>query len=126
MSEATLSQAVYRNVFLILTLLLTLTVGAAFLPMGGGPALAVAGAIAMTKALLVVLYFMHVRVGSRLVQVFIIVSILWLLLLVGLTMNDYMTRTWDVHGTTWPPIPVQLEDTPSSPTQEPERTTGAH
>lgn len=56
--------------------------------------LAVAGA----KALLVVLYFMHVRWSSRLTWVVASSGFLWLLIMFGLTMADYMSRGW-VTGT---------------------------
>ena len=50
--------------------------------------------IAITKATLVILYFMHVRWGSRLTWVIVGSSFFWLLILFGLTMNDYLTRGW--------------------------------
>lgn len=55
-------------------------------------------AIACTKALLVVLYFMHVRWSSRLTWVVAFAGFFWLLILFGLTMTDYMSRGW-VEGT---------------------------
>ena len=48
--------------------------------------------IAVVKALLVVLFFMHVRHSSRLTRIFAAAAFLWLgILLVG-TLNDYLTR----------------------------------
>jgi cytochrome c oxidase subunit 4 len=55
-------------------------------------------AIACTKALLVVLYFMHVRWSSRLTWVVAGSGFFWLLIMFGLTMADYMSRGW-VAGT---------------------------
>ena len=55
-------------------------------------------AIAITKALLVVLFFMHVRWSTRLTWVIAASGFVWLLILFGLTMQDYMTRAW-VPGT---------------------------
>ena len=55
-------------------------------------------AIAMTKALLVILYFMHVRWSTRLTWVVAASGFFWLLILFGLTMQDYLTRGW-VEGT---------------------------
>ena len=55
-------------------------------------------AIAITKALLVILYFMHVRWGTRLTWVVAGSGFFWLLILFGITMTDYMTRGW-VAGT---------------------------
>jgi cytochrome c oxidase subunit 4 len=54
--------------------------------------------IASAKALLVVLYFMHVRWGTRLTWVVAASGFFWLLILFGLTMSDYMTRGW-IEGT---------------------------
>jgi cytochrome c oxidase subunit IV len=48
--------------------------------------------IACTKALLVVLFFMHVRWSSRLTWVVAASGFFWLLILFGLTMQDYLTR----------------------------------
>ena len=50
--------------------------------------------IAITKATLVVLYFMHVRWGSRLTWVIVASSFFWLLIMFALTMMDYMSRGW--------------------------------
>jgi cytochrome c oxidase subunit 4 len=54
--------------------------------------------VACAKALLVVLYFMHVRWGTRLTWVVAASGFFWLLILFGLTMSDYMSRGW-VAGT---------------------------
>jgi cytochrome c oxidase subunit 4 len=54
--------------------------------------------IASAKALLVVLYFMHVRWGTRLTWVVAGAGFFWLLILFSLTMADYMSRGW-VPGT---------------------------
>jgi cytochrome c oxidase subunit 4 len=52
--------------------------------------------VACTKALLVVLYFMHVRWSSRLTWVIAASGFFWLLIMFTLTMQDYMTRAWDI------------------------------
>ena len=49
--------------------------------------------IAVIKALLVVLYFMHLRFSTRLVQVFGGAAIFWLLILFTLTLTDYFSRS---------------------------------
>jgi cytochrome c oxidase subunit 4 len=54
--------------------------------------------IACTKALLVVLFFMHVRWGTRLTWVVAGAGFFWLLILFSITMSDYMSRGW-VMGT---------------------------
>src|ERR671918_644989 len=50
--------------------------------------------IASAKALLVVLFFMHVRWGTRLTWVVAASGFFWLLILFGMTMQDYLTRGW--------------------------------
>ena len=55
---------------------------------------AVALIIATIKAVLVVLFFMHVKDSSRLTKITVTAAIFWLGLLLGLTMTDYITRPW--------------------------------
>ena len=55
-------------------------------------------AVAFTKALLVVLFFMHVRWGTRLTWVVAGSGFFWLLILFSITMADYMSRGW-IAGT---------------------------
>jgi cytochrome c oxidase subunit IV len=50
--------------------------------------------IAVTKALLVILFFMHVRWGSRLTWVVVASGFFWLLILFSETMIDFLTRGW--------------------------------
>ena len=52
----------------------------------------------LTKAALVILFFMHVRWSTRLTWVVAASGFFWLLILFGLTMQDYLTRGW-VPGT---------------------------
>ena len=54
--------------------------------------------IACIKALLVILFFMHVRWSTRLTWVVVAAGFFWLLILFGLTMTDYLSRGW-VEGT---------------------------
>ena len=54
--------------------------------------------IATIKAVLVILFFMHVRWSTRLTWVVVASGFFWLLILFGLTMMDYLTRGW-VEGT---------------------------
>jgi cytochrome c oxidase subunit 4 len=50
--------------------------------------------IACTKALLVILFFMHVRWSSRLTWVVAASGFFWLLIMFSITMSDYMSRGW--------------------------------
>ena len=54
--------------------------------------------VACAKALLVVLFFMHVRWSTRLTWVVAASGFVWLVIMFGLTLSDYMTRGW-VEGT---------------------------
>jgi len=54
--------------------------------------------IAVTKATLVVLFFMHVKYSSKLIWVVILGSVFWLFIMLALTMNDYVTRSWLHYG----------------------------
>jgi cytochrome c oxidase subunit 4 len=54
--------------------------------------------IAVTKATLVVLFFMHVKYSSKLTWIVISGSVFFLLILFMLTMNDYLTRGWQSYG----------------------------
>ena len=50
--------------------------------------------IAVIKATMVVLIFMHVRYNEKLVWIFAGASFLWLAILFALSLNDYLTRGW--------------------------------
>ena len=86
---------VYLLVYVALLVLLVLTVGAAYLP--GQHSLLnniIALTIAVVKAVLVVLYFMHVRYGTRLTWLWAAAGFFWLVILFILTLGDYFTRPW--------------------------------
>jgi len=52
----------------------------------------VALGIAIFKATLVILFFMHVKYSARLTKVVVSAGIFWLLILLSLTMTDYLSR----------------------------------
>jgi cytochrome c oxidase subunit 4 len=55
--------------------------------------------IASLKASLVILYFMHVRWSSRLIWLVVAASLLFLLILLGVTLSDYVSRGWiNIYG----------------------------
>jgi len=84
---------VYLTVFASLMILLIITVYVAFLPLGFFN-LPVAMGIAVVKGIIIVMYFMEVKYGSKLLWVFVSSSFLFLVIFLVLTMNDYATRTW--------------------------------
>lgn len=54
----------------------------------------IALAVALLKASLVVIYFMGIRYNTPLTKVVAIAGFCWLFILFGLTLNDYLSRTW--------------------------------
>lgn len=86
------SLGTYLVVFALLMILLILTVVAAFVINLGNANILVALSIAIVKAVLVVLYFMHVKYASRLTKIFVSAAFLWLAILFALTFADYLTR----------------------------------
>jgi cytochrome c oxidase subunit 4 len=83
----------YFLVFGALMVLTAVTVGVAFVDLGRLNVV-VALAVAVVKAALVVLFFMHVKYSSRLIQLVVIASLVWLVILFGVTLTDYLTRGW--------------------------------
>lgn len=84
-------KSMYYWVFAALMIGTAITVGAAFVDLGALNNVVML-AIAITKATLVVLFFMHVRWSTRLTWVIAASGFFWLLILFGLTMQDYLTR----------------------------------
>lgn len=90
---------VYLKVFGALMVLLVLTVVAAMedfsVRFGWGPAnIVIAMIIAVAKAALVVLFFMHVKYSSRLTQFFVGIAVLFLCIMFFFTFADYFSRNW--------------------------------
>jgi cytochrome c oxidase subunit 4 len=84
----------YYLVFGALMALLVVTVLATHLPWGSRIGIVIAMAIAIVKATLVVLYFMHIKGSSGLTKVFVVAGLAWLAILMGITLADYLTRPW--------------------------------
>ena len=94
MSEHIVHPRVYIAIFLALMLGTGLTVMAAFRDFPGPLNAIVALTIAVVKATLVVLYFMHVRYSPKLIRLVIAAALFWMALLFALTISDYSTRGW--------------------------------
>jgi cytochrome c oxidase subunit IV len=97
MSGHVAPKSMYYAVFAALIVGTALTVVVAFVDLGALNNVLMLG-IASTKALLVILFFMHVRWSSRLTWVVAASGFVWLIILFGLTMTDYLSRGW-VPGT---------------------------
>lgn len=93
MREHIVSPRIYYAIFIALVVLTVATWSIAKIDLGRMNAV-VALTIAVIKATLVVLYFMHVRYSSRLTWVFVGAGFFWLAIMVALTLSDYMTRGW--------------------------------
>jgi cytochrome c oxidase subunit 4 len=88
-----ISLKTYFAVFAALLVLTGVTTAASFINLGPLN-VAVAMSIAVTKALLVALYFMHLRHSNRLTLVFALASLLWLMHMMTASLSDYISRPW--------------------------------
>jgi len=84
---------VYLVILCALLVGTAVTVWASFIDLGVfNPIIALA--IACTKAVLVVLFFMHVKYSSRLTKLTVGAGLFTFLVLIGMTLSDYFTRAW--------------------------------
>ena len=95
MSSAThvLPLRIYFGVFFALLVLTGTTVGVAFIDLGPFNNVVALG-VAVLKATLVILFFMHVRYSTKLTSLVIASGLFALVIMVGLTLVDYATRGW--------------------------------
>jgi cytochrome c oxidase subunit 4 len=91
-SEHVISVKLYAAIFAVLIALTITTTGIAFIDLGGQLNAFVALAIAIGKALLVILFFMHLRYSRPLIWIFAGAGFFWLVILITLTMSDALTR----------------------------------
>jgi cytochrome c oxidase subunit 4 len=84
---------IYAAVFLALIVLTWVTSGVATLDLGSLNVF-VALSIAIFKASLVLLFFMHVKYATRLTKMIVMSGIYWLILLLFIVMMDLWTRGW--------------------------------
>src|SRR5262245_58037470 len=84
-------KSTYYTIFGLLMVLTGLTVFAAFHHLGAFN-FPVALGIAITKATLVILFFMHAKYSSKLTKLFVGTAFFFLAVLLGLTMTDVLSR----------------------------------
>jgi len=97
MSEHILSSKLYYGIWITLMVLTVVTAWVATIDLGPFNTV-IALLIASSKALLVILFFMHVKYTSeKLTKMVITASIFWLLILLSLSLTDYGTR-YIPHG----------------------------
>ena len=58
-------------------------------------------AIAVTKMLLVVLFFMHVKYSPTLTKLVVVAGFFWLAIMVALTLSDELARGWSGSPQPW-------------------------
>jgi cytochrome c oxidase subunit 4 len=92
-SDHVVSIRLYLAIFATLIILTALTVWVAFIDLGPLN-LIVALGVAVTKATLVVLFFMHVKYSSRLTWLVVVSGFFFLAIMLGLTMSDVVSRGW--------------------------------
>ena len=90
-------KSLYYTIFLALMVGTALTVAVAFVDLGAMNNVVML-TIACAKALLVILFFMHVRWGTRLTWLVVASGFFWLLILFTITMGAFLTRGW-IQGT---------------------------
>ncbi len=86
-----LPKKTYYKIGFVLFVLMSMTITVAYIDLGIFN-IYIALTIAVVKALLVVMYFMHVKYNTRLTWIFAGAGFLWLIIMFALTMSDYITR----------------------------------
>jgi cytochrome c oxidase subunit 4 len=99
-TEHIVKPGTYLGIIATLMALTIITVMAARIDLGKFN-IVVALVIATTKATLVVLFFMHAKFSPRRTQLVIIAGIFWLIILLFMTMSDYVSRI-DYRGIRYP------------------------
>jgi cytochrome c oxidase subunit 4 len=114
----------YYAIFGSLMVLTAITVGVAFINLGALN-FPVALSIAILKATLVILFFMHVKYSSRLTKLIVGGAFFFLVVLIGLTLTDYLSRGWHPgpRGTATAGTSVTTPEDPTPrPVGQPRRT----
>ena len=83
--------SLYVRAWIALLALLAATCASSFVPMGNFNIVINIG-IAWVKALIVALFFMHLRTGRAIIRLVALAGVAWLLFLVGLSSADFLLR----------------------------------
>lgn len=92
----------YFAVFAALMVFTAITVGVAFVDLGPANNIVML-TIAAVKATLVIMFFMHVKYGTKLIPLVAASGFFFVMLMFVITMSDYMSRGWLGAGTPWRP-----------------------
>jgi cytochrome c oxidase subunit 4 len=90
----------YFLTWIALMVFLAFTVGSSYIPMGPWNT-AINMGISCAKALLIALFFMHLRGAGALLRIAAVAGLLWLALLFGLGWSDFATRS--ISPAPWTP-----------------------
>ena len=93
MTQQITPKRIYILICAVLLMLTGLTYAAAMVNLGPLNTL-IALAIAATKAVLIIMFFMHARYSTGITRVVIGAGLLWLGILIIGTMEDFITRGW--------------------------------
>ncbi len=91
MAHDPITPTTYIKVYIALMALLAATVAAIYINLGHWNIL-LTMAIAITKALLVIVFFMHARYSPRLIWIYAALAVLWIGQLIGGVLADITTR----------------------------------
>jgi cytochrome c oxidase subunit 4 len=100
MVDHVVSTKLYILVFAALIALTALTTGVSFIDLGKWNTVA-ALAIAVCKASLVALFFMHLKWSSGLMRIVLLAAFVWFAILVTLTLADELARQWTPVPSSW-------------------------
>ena len=92
MSEHSASRKTYYLIYAALMVLTATTTGMAYVDLGAFNVY-LALTIAVIKGTLVILFFMHVKETAGITPIYVAAGFFWLLIMIVLTVSDYMTRT---------------------------------
>ena len=92
----------YVGVFIALMIGTALTTAVAYVDLGRWNTV-VALAIAVTKMLFVVLFFMHVKYNPGLSRIVIAGAFFWLGIMMCFSLSDELTRVWEYNPQPWNP-----------------------
>jgi cytochrome c oxidase subunit 4 len=94
MMEKISAPKIYLKTCVALLALLALTWAVAYVDLGPFNLIA-ALAIAIAKAILIALFFMHIKGSNRLLHLAAVAGVMWLAIMITLTLSDYFTRGWN-------------------------------
>jgi cytochrome c oxidase subunit 4 len=113
MSGHVIPKGIYFLIFGSLLALTALTTGIAYVNLGPWNTV-VALVIACFKASLVLLFFMHLRWSTTLNRVVWLSALLWLVILIGITSIDFLSRDWTPMSDGWESSALHVPNSPSN------------